>query len=271
MTQMRYYDKNKRQLIYVEKTADANFWDGVWNNKPDEDIRKNLLSIKKSIVSTETKKYLKPSDGKILEGGCGNGQHVAALYKNGFHVIGVDFARETVFKLNKSVPEFEIEFGDVRSLPFPDENFSGYWSLGVIEHFFSGYESIMLEMKRVLIPGGYLFLTFPYMSVLRKVKAFLKSYPNFSGTDEPDEFYQYALDHRSVVQNFERNGFHLIRSKSMARIKGAKDELSFLRPHLQNLSNYNGNSIFVKIYGKTLDSIFSLLGGHSILLVFRKE
>jgi len=55
-------------------------------------------------------------------------------------------------------------FSDVRKLNFPDHYFDGYWSLGVIEHFYKGYDEIIHKIYRVLHPGGFLFLTVPEMS-----------------------------------------------------------------------------------------------------------
>ena len=42
-----------------------------------------------------------------------------------------------------------------------------------IEHFIDGYDAILSEMYRVIKEGGYLFLTVPSMSIIRKVKAAL--------------------------------------------------------------------------------------------------
>ena len=60
---------------------------------------------------------------------------------------------------------------DVRNLNFDDGFFDGYWSLGVIEHFYEGYERIIKEVNRVIKRNGFVFLTFPSLSFLRKFKS----------------------------------------------------------------------------------------------------
>ena len=62
-------------------------------------------------------------------------QIVYSLKKQGFEAIGLDFAPQTINYLQEVAPELDIRLGDARSLPFENESFDGYWSLGVIEHF----------------------------------------------------------------------------------------------------------------------------------------
>jgi len=42
-------------------------------------------------------------------------------------------------------------------LKFPNNFFDGYWTLGVIEHFWEGYNQIIEEAKRVIKPGDIYF------------------------------------------------------------------------------------------------------------------
>ncbi|MFX0076379.1 MAG: class I SAM-dependent methyltransferase, partial [Candidatus Hermodarchaeota archaeon] len=105
---MKFYDSTKKQLIYIEKKASPSFWDEHWNI--DGNIKDELLKIKHSLVSQVTRKYMKPKDGIILEGGCGRGEHVASLTNSGYRAIGLDYAKKTVDKLNKYVPELDIRF-----------------------------------------------------------------------------------------------------------------------------------------------------------------
>ena len=52
----------------------------------------------------------------------------------------MDFAEESVRRARLEYPGLDIREGDVRSLPFPAGHFDGYWSIGVIEHFWGGYD-----------------------------------------------------------------------------------------------------------------------------------
>ncbi|MCB0164574.1 MAG: class I SAM-dependent methyltransferase [Anaerolineae bacterium] len=267
---MRFFDQRYNRLIYVNQSATPDFWDDQW--RIDRSVRQKIINVKSTFVTQMTRKYLSPDDGVILEGGCGTGIHVAALQNNGFQCIGLDYAPTTVQVLNKAVPELDIRQGDVRCLDFEDAYFAGYWSLGVIEHFWAGYEPLGLEMARVIKSGGYLFLTFPYLSSLRKLKAKLNLYPNWTSTKAPNGFYQFALNHQSVIQNFTEWGFELVnRGKPMLGLRATKEELGPLNPLLERLYDYKGGSILPRSLALTASLVFTPISGHMILLVLKKK
>lgn len=115
-----------------------------------------------------------------------------------------------ISKLNRST-NFNTFYicRDVRKLDFLYNYFAGYWSIGVIEHLSSGYDDIAKEMSRVIKPGGYLFLSFPYMSYLRRLKSKSRMYIEFLNQTHHN-FYQFALNAIPVIHYFERLGFILI-------------------------------------------------------------
>ncbi|MFX0022552.1 MAG: class I SAM-dependent methyltransferase [Candidatus Hermodarchaeota archaeon] len=264
---MIYLDPVRNQLIYVEKVPTSKFWDTHWT--VEKEIRNQILGIKESIVSRITKIYLKPENGIILEGGCGKGHHVATLRNNGYRAIGLDFAKETVEKLNEYIPELDIRYGDVRKIPFDNNYFIGYWSFGVIEHFWEDYESIALEMHRVIKKNGYLFLSFPYMSPLRNFKAIFGFYSIWNGK-RPQNFYQYALNSHLVIKEFEKLGFKLIKTIPHDGIKGTKDEIKIIRPLLQRIYDFKGNNILNYYSKRILFKVLSPFASHMIILIFRK-
>ena len=159
---------------------------------------------------------------------------------------------------------------DVRKLNFPNNFFDGYWSLGVIEHFWEGYHEIIKEAGRVIRPGGYLFLTLPYMSLLRKLKAKIGLYKKFQREKtNADQFYQFILDKNKTIKDVEQHKFRFILKYPYAATKGIKDEISLLRPLLQKI--YDSRNIIAKGI-KFLNSIlFSKIARYSILLIFQKN
>ena len=266
MQREKYYDSNFDRLIYIVQAATEQFWDEQWQTV---EFRKAITSTPNSWVAMITKKYLSVGS-RILEGGCGQANNVYALHKYGFDVIGLDYASETVEKIRKSAPELSIVLGDVRKLPFDDNYFDGYWSIGVVEHFWQGYDDIASEMERVIRRGGYLFITFPVMSSLRKWKAKNNKFKKFEGfISEPDGFYQFALSPNSVIQHFNSLGFELIHSKGLDGLKGIKDEISFINKFLQNI--YDSNKIYATVFRKIIDIIFAHHCGHAMLLVLRRK
>ncbi|MBI4812390.1 class I SAM-dependent methyltransferase [Candidatus Falkowbacteria bacterium] len=267
---MKYYDKQNNRLIFTGNNADSFFWDKQWEIEDfKEAVERN--GRRDRFVSSITKKFLPANKSiKILEGGCGMGHFVYSLDLRGYDAYGIDFAENVVGRLNKNFPDLKIYRGNVRNLNFGNEYFDAYWSLGVIEHFFGGYEKISDEMRRAIKKNGYLFITFPHLSLLRKIKAKLGRYPFFTSANfKEGDFYQFALDYNGVVKHFQRKGFSLVYKKSFDGVKGMEEESGFLAPLFRKI--YNGKSIFLKIARFAANKIFSVFAGHIILLAFKKD
>jgi 2-polyprenyl-3-methyl-5-hydroxy-6-metoxy-1,4-benzoquinol methylase len=265
---MKYYDPTHNRLIFIQEQATPGFWDKRWK---DTLLKPLYNSSKNSWVVIETRKYLSRGS-TLLEGGCGTGQYVYGLHKAGYAAIGIDFAEDTVKTIKNAYPNLDIRIGDVRKLEFSHNTFDGYWSLGVIEHFFEGYEQIADEIKRVVRPGGYMFLTFPYMSPLRKCKARFGMYKVFKNCHQtPEGFYQYALDYQSVIKEFEPRGFTVISVGHLDALKGLKDEIELFKPVLQALYDYNGRSVIIHGVRLLCENIFRPISSHICYIVFQKS
>lgn len=263
---MRVYVQDKQALAYFERKATPEFWDNHWKSY---DLRNSILACTSDgDFIPLVKKYLS-TGSTVLEGGCGWGQLVQALRYQGYKAIGIDFAEKTIRKIKEVVPELVVRVGDVRNLPIENDKLDGYVSVGVIEHFWEGYYQIFAEMKRTLREGGFLFISFPYMSPLRRLKVKLRSYP-ISDTQVLEEqkgtFYQFAFNWKTVLQNLQQFGFILREAKPFGGIKGFKDELIWFKPWLQPI--YDG-----KTYQRIrphLDKFFKHFASHCILLVMQK-
>jgi len=263
---MKLYDKENNRLVILEQKSTSEFWDKHWDE--GNFIEKVKRGKNNRLVKKFTIKFLK-SGTKILEGGCGIGQNVYGLSQWGYNAYGVDFAENTVKKISKEFPKLKVSVQDVRNLNFPDNFFDGYWSLGVIEHFWDGYSKILEEMKRVLKPRSYLFLTFPYLSPLRKLKIQLGFYEKIKEGIKTDNFYEFILDEERVKNNVEKYGFKLKLKYPFDATKGIKDEISLLNPFLQKI--YNSQNILSKGVRFLNSLLFSRIAGHVILLIFQKD
>ena len=264
---MKFFDKGNNRLVFIEQNASSNFWDEHWHKAG---LGKTINPVSnRNFVCRFTKKYLQPG-ARILEGGCGRGQYVYKLSKMGYEVYGVDFAEKTVKKIKQLFPNLKVIKGDVRNLPFEENFFDAHWSLGVIEHFYDGFDEIIKEMRRTLIPDGFVFITFPHMSTLRRLKSKLNIYPVFVDNEKNKQlFYQFAFDENSVIRLFLREGFILKEKKELDGFKGLKDEIKILEPILQKINN--SPTLFSKIIRHSLSHIFGKFSSHIILLVFQKK
>lgn len=267
----RLIDVEGDRLVYLGARATPELWDSLWA-MDKETVQKSLAASRDGgqLVAL-TKRYCKPEDGIILEGGCGRGQYVAALHRAGYECVGIDFAPMAVNALNEHAPELDIRLGDLRALPFSDASVAGYWSLGVIEHFWDGYHPLASEMSRVIKDGGYLFCAFPYMSPLRKIKAWLGCYPISRFKSEPADFYQFALSEKSVIETMAQFGFIFQKSWSSAGLKGIQGECGYLSTIFERLYSYEGRSLFLRSLRRMIDFGLVHVGtSHSVLCVFRR-
>ena len=102
-----------------------------------------------------------PKKGKILEGGCGLAPYLIRLRALGYDVEGIDYNEGPIRKILSYDPALPVKVGDVTAIPYPDDHFEGYLSLGVIEHFAEGPEKALREACRVLKKNGILYLAVP--------------------------------------------------------------------------------------------------------------
>jgi len=260
-----FFDKAKRRLVFAGTNATAAFWDEHWS---DRGFERQLMS-KNRFVNHWTSRYL-TTGSRILEGGCGRGQNVWSLSEQGFDGYGVDYATETVKLINRFAPNLKVLPADVRHLPFPDGFFDGYRSLGVIEHFYEGFSEIIDEAARVIQPGGYLFLTFPHMSALRRLKATFGYYQELPEGFEPEShgFYQFALVTSDVMKSLEKLGFELVHKSAIDGVKGLKDEVSSLKPTLQRI--YDSPKLRTRVLKRLIDTGTWFWAGHMAFLILKR-
>jgi len=263
---MRYYDRENKRLVYLKENASSEYWDSHWDGLSVKKIKtqrpQNNFCVKL------TKKYLAESS-IILEGGCGFSDNVYALQTSGYKCVGIDFAKKTVKKVNELAPELDVREGDVFDLKLEDNSLDGYWSLGVVEHFWDGYNGIANEMYRTIKKDGYLFLTFPAMSPLRKIKSKLFGYKNLTNKTNVDEFYQFALDPNLIIEHYESKGFELEEKFFFDAVKGIKDEVSLLKPILQKI--YDGKFPKHGLLIRIIEKLFAQYAGHCVCLVLQNK
>ena len=264
-----YYWPERKKLVFLYKEPSPAFWDQMWEN---ENWEKTITRSRKSrywqgILS----KYLPDKNSRILEGGCGDGRLVDAMKYWGYEAIGVDFAATTVEKINKAAPDLDVRCGDVRKLDFEDEYFDGYWSLGIIEHFWEGYQTILSEMNRVLKPGGYVFISFPTISMLDKFQIFTGRYKLFFGNERPSLFYQFGLDIESVRNDFTQMGFEYITAQRGNGLQGIERIWPNFKKINQKLITLSQKANIIKILYFATSMLLSPLCSHTALMIFRKS
>jgi SAM-dependent methyltransferase len=93
--------------------------------------------------------------------GCGPGQIARYLHCRRIPTLGVDLSPRMIAEARRLNPEIHFHQGDMLSLPDTDNSWGGIAAFYCIIHI--PREKIvdaLLEMKRVLKPGGVLLITF---------------------------------------------------------------------------------------------------------------
>jgi ubiquinone/menaquinone biosynthesis C-methylase UbiE len=101
---------------------------------------------------------LLPTQGIVLDAGCGTGQISSALAGMGYDVRGIDVSQAMVaIAREKCRPEWRARYlvADVRAVPAADESFDAVVVSKLFQHV-RGWEAACRELVRVLKPGACL-------------------------------------------------------------------------------------------------------------------
>lgn len=192
--------------------GDADFWEDNWQ----EDLLDEALRFCEiDPIRPLFERYF-PAGTRLLEGGCGRGQYVVYYSRAGVHVVGFDFAQQTLKRLSAYSPGLVLCGGDVAALPFGSGSFDAYFSGGVVEHFEAGPEPALLEAMRVLRPGGLLLASVPYLSPLRRASRLWRWDRRYVDKTEVEDslrgerhFWQYAFGTGEFARILAGAGFQL--------------------------------------------------------------
>lgn len=247
--------------MHKEAADRPEFWDAHWRAHPPQPVHGPFID---RWYKWPMLRHL-PRGEPIVEAGCGNGYIVRALNHAGLAVEGLDFAPRTI-DANRAVdPKGSYRVGDVRALPYRDNELGGYISLGVIEHFAEPErEAIIRDAYRCLRPGGAAIFTTPYFSPLRRLKSALGGYRRVS-TDLP--FYQNFFTAKGLRAFVRAAGFEIAELDAYDFYGGIKNTIG-LRRLLDEIKSTGPNyDRFIHHPPKWL----RLLCGHMVLVVGKKS
>lgn len=112
-------------------------------------IRRGLLN--------KVQEYAPVLTGRLMDFGCG-AKPYQSLFTGAREYIGVDYDSEGHSHKNESIDVFY----DGKTIPFGDNHFDSVFSSEVFEHVFN-LQEILPEINRVMVPGGKLFITCPFV------------------------------------------------------------------------------------------------------------
>jgi ubiquinone/menaquinone biosynthesis C-methylase UbiE len=101
---------------------------------------------------------------RTLELGCGEGLFLEIVQDNPrFYSTGLDLCEKSVEKALTKV--LDAHQSDLESKNYPDDTFDFVFAFHQLEHV-QNPEGLVLEMQRILKPGGHLFVALPCISHL---------------------------------------------------------------------------------------------------------
>jgi SAM-dependent methyltransferase len=138
--------------------------------------------------------------GNVLDSGCGSMAYKEIVLSNGKvkNYTGLDIESSLNYEGVKA--DF---LWDGKKMPFEDASFDVVISTEVLEHV-PDPDTYLMEVKRVLKPGGMFFFTVPFLMSLHEV---------------PNDYYRYTPFALEMI--FKRVGFTDIRIKSMGGYNAA--------------------------------------------------
>ncbi len=149
-------------------------------------------------------------EGPILDAGCGRGDWVAFLKRNGYQVTGIDYSDEMTQFNRKLHPGKEFFSGRIQQMPFADNTFGSVVSWGVIEHEEAGPHMALEEFRRVLRPGGRILVTVPVDNPAQRAA----SQVNFS---DEGRFFQYFFTQLELAEHVREAGFLVLQTDYSGR------------------------------------------------------
>lgn len=105
-----------------------------------------------------------PSGSRVLDAGCGTGGMLRWLTE--FDAHGADLSPHAV-ELCHRRGLLHVKQASIHDLPFPDGTFDAVLSLDVLYHAAVDESRALVEMRRVLRPGGLLVTNLPAFECLR--------------------------------------------------------------------------------------------------------
>jgi ubiquinone/menaquinone biosynthesis C-methylase UbiE len=107
--------------------------------------------------------HLNPGD-RILDWGCGPGRiirHMPEVFGKEIDFFGTDINPRSIAWCTENLTNIQFNLNGLEAeLPYPDQHFSFIWGISIFTHLSEKmHYEWMRELKRILRPGGVLFLT----------------------------------------------------------------------------------------------------------------
>ncbi len=136
-------------------------WESIWAAL---DTLPEYWRVPEPVVLAWAERLWQAGGRRVLDLGCGIGRHTVALARLGLDVVATDVSYSGLAAcaawLIREGLHTSVVFHGVETFPFPDCIFDGLLAFHAIYHnTLNGMRRTLAEMRRVLVPGGWLYLT----------------------------------------------------------------------------------------------------------------
>ncbi len=202
----------------------------------NEDVRSRKLETRGYVKRSNPRKdewiqQTLPSDGLVLDVGCGIGYNAMLASEKGNRVIGIEISSSNAQEAQDN--GVLVAVGNVEShLPTKSGMFDAVIFLEVVEHLFEPYQTLR-EIERCLKPGGKLLISTPNVTFWRNRILFLFGRPIFVDRNETMRPWEHEhirfFTFRSICELLDKTGFETVGVKgSFTRFPGALAEFVFM-------------------------------------------
>jgi SAM-dependent methyltransferase len=145
----------------VTLSAQTQGWESIW---ADLDALPEYWRTPERAVVAWAERLWQAGGRWVLDLGCGVGRHTIALTRMGFTVTATDVSPSGLATCGAGLARAGLSATLIRHemevLPFPTSVFDGVIAYNVIYHTTAvGMRRILMEMRRVLSPGSWLYAT----------------------------------------------------------------------------------------------------------------
>lgn len=152
-----------------------------------------------------------------LDAGCGVGGWVLFLHDEGFSVQGVDENARILRAMTEYNPDVQVKQGSLTALPYATSLFDGVVAIGSLDHVEHDLSQALSELKRVVKPGGLVFIEVPLFNSLRKflyvplkrLEAVVRR-----SLGHKEVFAGYLFDEAGIRELLQKHGFETIKAQA---------------------------------------------------------
>lgn len=213
------------------------------HNYPTEWVIRTMLGSYPNL-NLDTSNYI---GGKILDLGFGDGRNIQLLVNCGLNVYGIEVSEEICSSvretLNKKVVSAELKVGTNSNIPYPDNFFDYILASSSCYYLNEGasFSDVVIEIDRVLRPGGFLIANFPLFSTIDGIE---------------ESFILKNCDFTFSNDVIIRNDIYGIRNGY--RFKAFKSEIDLVDELSSKFDNISIGKLYDNYYGIQINSLISV-------------